>query len=177
MAPLSPHKIAYISLFLALSIILPITFHHFGLAGRIFLPMHIPVLICGFIIGPLGGVIIGLIAPVLSHFLTGMPPTYAVPLMSLELPLYGLAAGLTYQRFGLNIYFALIVSMILGRFAFAFGLVILGRLIELPYGPLEFFAVSGAVVTGIPGIIIQIIIIPPIAAALKGIKRLQQNLQ
>ncbi len=164
---MGPRRIAYSSLFLALAILLPIVFHQFGMAGRIFLPMHIPILICGFIAGPVAGVIIGLLAPFLSHLLTSMPPAYAVPLMTMELPLYGLTAGLAYNKLKLNIYVALIAAMIIGRLAFALGLLILGKFIELPYGPLEFFAAGGAVVTGIPGIIIQIIIIPPIIAALK----------
>lgn len=164
---MGPRRIAYSSLFLALAILLPIVFHQFGMAGRIFLPMHIPVLICGFIAGPVAGLIIGLLAPFLSHLLTSMPPAYAVPLMTMELPLYGLTAGLAYYKLKLNIYVALIAAMIIGRLAFALGLLILGKFIELPYGPLEFFAAGGAVVTGIPGIIIQIIIIPPIIAALK----------
>jgi niacin transporter len=168
---LGPRKIAYTSLFLALAIILPVAFHQFGIAGRIFLPMHIPVLICGFVVGPLAGVIIGLIAPFLSHLLTSMPPAYAVPLMTLELPLYGLCAGLIYLRLKWNIYVALIFAMIAGRLAFALGLIILGRFVDLPYGALEFFAAGGAVVAGIPGIIIQIIIIPPIVAAIKRANR------
>jgi len=141
--------------------------HPFGLAGRVFLPMHVPVLLCGFIAGPFAAVIVGLLAPLLSHLLTSMPPAYAVPLMTLELPLYGLAAGLTYKKLGLNIYLALLISMIVGRLAFALGLLILGLFIQLPYGPAEFFAAGGAVVAGLPGIIIQFIIIPPIVAAMK----------
>ena len=168
---LSPKQIAYTALFLALAIVMPIVFHQFGLAGRIFLPMHIPVLICGFAIGPLAGVITGLLAPFLSHLLTGMPPSYAVPLMSMELPMYGLVAGIVYQRLKLNIFIALIISMIVGRLMFALGLIILGRFIELPYGPLEFLAAGGAIVTGLPGILVQIVIIPPIVAALKRATR------
>ncbi len=168
---LSPKQIAYTALFLALAIVMPIVFHQFGLAGRIFLPMHIPVLICGFAIGPLAGIIIGLLAPFLSHLLTGMPPSYAVPLMSMELPMYGLVAGIVYQRLRINIYIALIISMIVGRLMFALGLIILGRFIELPYGPLEFLAAGGAIVTGLPGILVQIVIIPPIVAALKRATR------
>jgi riboflavin transporter FmnP len=164
---LSPKQIAYTALFLALTIVMPIAFHQFGLAGRIFLPMHIPVLICGFAIGPLAGVIIGLLAPFLSHLLTGMPPSYAVPLMTMELPMYGLVAGIVYQRLKINIYISLIIAMIVGRLMFALGLIILGRFIELPYGPLEFLAAGGAMVTGLPGIMIQIGIVPPIVAALK----------
>lgn len=127
--------------------------------------MHLPVLLAGFICGPVGGFLVGLTAPVISFLMTGMPPTYAIPLMSIELPLYGLAAGLTYYNLRLNIYIALVVSMIAGRLGFALGLLILGIFIELPYGIETYF--KAVLVTGLPGIIIQLVLIPPIVAALK----------
>lgn len=169
---MTPKRIAYTALFLALAIILPFAFHQFGVAGRIFLPMHIPVMICAFTVGPMAGLIIGLLAPFLSHLLTSMPPAYAVPLMSLELPIYGLVAGLGYQKFKLNIYIVLLIAMVLGRLAFAAGLVILGRFVQLPYGPLEFFAAGGALLTGLPGIILQFIVIPPVVAAIRRTARI-----
>jgi len=168
---LGARRIAHTSLYLALAIILPLAFHQFGIGGRIFLPMHFPVMICGFVVGGLPGVIVGLIAPLLSHLLTSMPPAYAVPLMSLELPIYGLFAGLTYRSLKLNIYVSLLLCMIAGRLAFALGLFLLGLFMELPYGPAQFFAAGGAVVTGLPGVIIQFIIIPPLVAGINRISR------
>ena len=156
---------AHTALYLALAVLLPIGFHQFGMAGRMFLPMHIPVLLGGFLVGPQCGLIVGLLAPVLSHFLTGMPPTYAVPLMTLELPIYGLIAGLAYRRLRLNIYVALIASMLFGRLMFALGLLLLGMIMDLPYTAAAFFSSGGAVVTGVPGLVIQIVIIPIIVAA------------
>ncbi|MCP4567377.1 MAG: ECF transporter S component [FCB group bacterium] len=158
------------ALFLALAVILPIAFHQFGLAGRMFNPMHIPVLLAGFICGPVGGVIVGLLSPAISFMITGMPPSYAVPLMSLELPIYGLIAGLTYVRLKLNIYVALILAIIFGRLAFALGLLILGFFIELPYGLETYFKVVLA--TGLPGTLVQLVIIPPITAALMRRRKL-----
>lgn len=153
------------ALFLALTVLLPIAFHQFGLAGRLFLPMHLTVLLAGFICGPVGGGLVGLAAPVISFLLTGMPPAYAVPLMSVELPLYGLVAGLTYERLGLNIYIALVVSQIVGRLGFALALLVLGTFIELPYGVGTYF--QAVIITGLPGIILQLVFLPPIVAALK----------
>jgi riboflavin transporter FmnP len=171
---LGPRRIAYTSLFLALAVLLPVVFHQFGIAGRIFLPMHIPVLICGFTAGPVAGIIVGILAPFLSHLLTSMPPAYAVPLMTMELALYGLVAGLVYERLHINIYLSLLVAMVAGRLAFALGLIILGKFVELPYGPLEFFAASGVVVTGLPGIIVQFVVIPPVVVAIRRTSRLQR---
>lgn len=126
--------------------------------------MHIPVLLAGFIVGPVSGIIVGLLSPLTSFLFTSMPPAYAVPLMSIELPLYGLAAGLAYQRLRLNVYIALVVALIVGRLGFALGLLILGLFLQLPYGIKEFF--SASVVAGLPGIIVQILLLPPIVAAL-----------
>jgi len=159
--------ITHLALYLALAVLLPIGFHSFGMAGRIFLPMHIPVLLAGFLVGPWCGLIVGLLAPGLSFLLTGMPPAYAVPLMSMELPIYGFAAGIFYNRLKLNVYVALIVAMILGRAMFGVGLFLLGMFIKLPYSAAAFFSAGGAIVTGLPGIIIQIIIVPIIVAAVK----------
>jgi len=164
---LNPRQIAYTALYLALAIVLPIGFHQLGVAGRIFLPMHIPVLLAGFTLGPLPGVLVGLIAPLLSHLTTGMPPAYAVPLMTVELAIYGLIAGLVYFRFESNIYIALVIAMIAGRIAFAGALLLLGLFVLLPYGVAEYLAAGGALVTGLPGIILQIVIIPPLVIAVR----------
>jgi uncharacterized membrane protein len=153
------------ALFLALAVLFPIIFHQFGLAGRVLLPMHIPVLLAGLLSGPISGVIVGLLAPSLSFALTGMPPPYAVPLMSVELPLYGLAAGLCYYRLRMNIYIALLAAMALGRVGFALALVVLGRFVNLPYGVEEYF--QAAVVTGLPGILVQLALIPPVVAVIR----------
>ncbi len=163
--------ISHSALFLALAVLLPVGFHAFGLAGRIFLPMHIPVLLAGFLAGPWSGVAVGLLAPSLSYLLTGMPPTYAVPLMSLELPMFGLVAGIAYGRLRLNVYIALIVAMLLGRVMFAFGLLVLGRFMELPYTAAQFIAGGGAIWSGLPGIMVQLVLIPIVVAAVKRGRR------
>ncbi|MEZ5357892.1 MAG: ECF transporter S component [Candidatus Zixiibacteriota bacterium] len=152
------------ALFLALSILFPIAFHQFGLGGRIFLPMHIPVLLAGAIVGPAAGFLTGLLAPSLSFMLTGMPPSYAVPLMTCELVLYGIIMGYFYRKLKLNIYVALILALIAGRIGFAAGLFLLGLVIELPYGVKEYF--TGAVLAGLPGIAIQIVFIPPLVLSI-----------
>lgn len=159
--------IAHTALYLALGILLPIVFHQFGPSGRLFLPMHIPVLLAGFLVGPASGFIVGILAPGLSHLLTGMPPGYAVPLMSLELPMYGLVAGLAYVRMRMNIYVSLIIAMIVGRLAFGLGLFVLGMFIKLPYTATVFFSATGPLVAGLPGIILQLVLIPIIVAGVK----------
>ncbi|HEX2897668.1 MAG TPA: ECF transporter S component [candidate division Zixibacteria bacterium] len=159
--------ITHTALYLALAVLLPIGFHQIGASGRIFLPMHIPPLLAGFLLGPYSGVIVGALAPLLSHSLTGMPPTYAVPLMSLELPMYGLVAGMAYKRLGINIYISLVAAMIVGRIMFGLGLFVLGLFIDLPYTAAKFFSTGGAIISGLPGIAVQIVVIPILVASLK----------
>ncbi len=136
-----------------------------------FSPMHIPVLLAGFLVGPGSGVVVGLLAPVLSHLLTGMPPTYAVPLMTLELPFYGLIVGLAYRRFKLNIYLALISAMVTGRIVFGVALFVLGMFMELPYTAAAFFSAGGALWVGLPGIVLQLVIVPIVVVGINRRKR------
>ena len=158
MLTLNSRRIALTSFFLSLGVVLPFVFHQFALAGRIFLPMHIPVFLAGIFAGPVSGVIVGGFSPVISFFLTGMPPPYAVPLMAMELPVYGLSIGLLHYVKRMNLIFSLLISMILGRAAFALGLLILGGFVNLPYGFSTFLQVS--FITGLSGIVVQIILIP-----------------
>ena len=169
--PSRARYIAHTALYLALAVLLPIGFHAFGIAGRVFLPMHIPVLLAGFLVGPGCGLLVGLLAPGLSHLLTGMPPPYAVPLMTLELPIYGLIAGLAYKRLKLNIYVALLVALVLGRLMFGLGLFVLGLFMDLPYTAAIFFSAGGALWMGLPGIAIQVVLIPVIVAAVSRKRR------
>lgn len=165
--------ITHTALYLALAVTLPMAFHLIGnaagypIAGRVFLPMHLPVLLAGFLVGPASGVVVGLLAPTISHLLTQMPPPYAVPLMSVELPIYGLVAGIAYNRLKLNIYVALVVAMIVGRIMFGLSLFVLGMFIDLPYTAAKWFSTGGAIVSGLPGIALQLVLVPILVAAVK----------
>ncbi len=165
---LTTRQITLTALFITLGIVLPIVFHQFALGGRIFSPMHIPVLLAGVFVGPVSGLIVGLACPGMSFLLTGMPPPYAVPLMSLELPVYGFSIGILIRmiRFPL---LSLLAAMILGRLAFALGLFVFGLFLSLPYGPKEFVKVS--LITGLPGIAVQLILIPLLIETIQLAKR------
>ena len=85
--------------------------------------------------------------------------------MSMELPIYGLIAGLTYRKLHLNIYVSLVAAMIFGRLMFGLGLFVLGMFMELPYTAAVFFSTGGALWSGLPGIVIQIVLVPIVVAA------------
>ncbi|MEG3041536.1 MAG: ECF transporter S component, partial [Clostridium sp.] len=87
------------ALFIAIGILLPQMFHSLGMSGTIFLPMHIPVLLCGLICGWRYGALVGIIIPLFSSVLTGMPPIYPVGVsMAFELAAYGAASGILSKK-------------------------------------------------------------------------------
>lgn len=169
---MTTRKITYAGVLLALCIALPQVVHFTGIpeAGKVLLPMHLPVLLGGLILGPVFGLILGILAPVIGFFVSGMPVAARLPFMIFELGIYGLTAGLFYYYLGLRdrrfgIYLSLIVSMLAGRIAYAVSLVLAAALFSIQAGGLE--AVIAATTTGILGIAIQLILIPPIVYALK----------
>lgn len=146
------------ALCLALGLVLPSAFHFIG-AGPVFLPMHIPVILCGMLCGWQYGAACGFITPLLSSILTGMPPIFpTAPAMMLELCAYGCLSGLLYRRVKLNIYAALPLAMLGGRVVSGLANALFMGVANKPYGLSAFL--SGAFVTAAPGILLQLIIIP-----------------
>ena len=82
------------ALFVAIGVVLPQAFHAVPNAGSVFLPMHIPGLIAGYFVGPVYGLACGILTPLLSHLIFGMPPAPVLPGMLCELAVYGLMTGL-----------------------------------------------------------------------------------
>ncbi len=154
------------ALFLALGILLPQGFHMIGgsASGGLLLPMHIPVFLCGLILGPVYGVITGFFSPLLSFLFTGMPPFAKLPFMVIELSVYGLVSGFLAQK-GKNIYISLIAAQISGRLANALILFLASALLHLKVPPV--MSVVTALATGIPGIIVQLVFIPILAVMMR----------
>ncbi len=152
------------ALFLALALVLPFLTGQIPQIGSALCPMHLPVLLCGFFCGPWYGFLIGLLAPLLRFFLFGMPPLIPTGLaMCFELAAYGLSAGLLYRllpRKKLWIYAALIGAMLVGRAVWGIVRVLLFELEGSPFGWAAFLA--GAFTKALPGIALQLIVIPPI---------------
>jgi LytS/YehU family sensor histidine kinase len=146
--------------FLALAVVTPQLFHLTGIGGTVFLPMHIPVILAGMLVCPVIGLYVGIIAPIISHLLTGMPPISPpiLPLMVVELGVYGFTAGLLHRILRKNIYLSLILAMIAGRCTLGTAAFVMMRFFGFNIDPVIY--VKGAVATGIPGIILQLILIP-----------------
>ena len=161
----STRKMVYSAICAALGVVLPIAFHSVQNAGSIFLPMHIPVLLCGLLCGPWYGLACGILAPVLSSTLTGMPPAAILPSMIVELAVYGLVSGLMKKATKNNI-ISLVTAMLAGRIVSG-----LAKAFIFNAGSYGIKAwVTGSFVTALPGIIIQIVLIPIIMIALERAK-------
>lgn len=158
-------RIAVAGLFVALGILLPFaTGHAFGVPGNILLPMHIPVLLCGLLCGPQLGMLCGLLTPVLSCLLTGMPAAYPMlPIMAAQLLVLGLVSGLAYQKGRLSVYPALLLSILCGWVVY--GLVF-ALLLYTGNGALQALSVTAAVAKGLPGLAVQLVLIPLLLKAL-----------
>ena len=161
-------KLVLTALFLALGVVLPLALHAIPNAGSIFLPMHLPVLLCGLICGWPFGLACGVLTPLLSSLLTGMPPAAYLPSMVFELAAYGLVAGLL-LRFvrtksaAADLYIALVGAMLAGR-------VVYGALNALIFRAGDYSMalwLTASFVTALPGIVIQLVLIPILVAALQ----------
>jgi len=154
----------------ALGIILPLAFHSVPNGGRIFAPMHIPVLLSGLLLGPLYGLLVGLVTPALSSVLTGMPPAAILPAMTVELAIFGAASGLLIRHLPIRnyvpaVYLSLIGAMLLGRFAAG----IMNALIfQAGAYSLEVW-ISAYFVTSFPGILVHLVAVPHVCFALRQI--------
>ena len=159
-------KLVFGGLLVALGILLPQAFHIFGTSGgSMFLPIHIPVLMAGMLLGPYYGGIIGFLVPILSSLLTGMPPVPKVYFMLVELITYGIVIGVMIRRS--NVYISLLVAMISGRILYGCSLVVGVKILHLTAPFANQAAFLGGIVTGIPGILLQFLILPALYKALK----------
>lgn len=150
----------------ALCVVLPIAFHMIPNAGSILLPMHIPVLLCGLVCGWQYGLICGALGPVLSSVLTGMPPAAILPAMIVELGFYGCVSGLMMERVHTghlyaDLYISLPVAMLAGRVASG----VAKALIFAPGTTLSAW-VAASFVTALPGILVQLVVLPTLIVAL-----------
>lgn len=156
------------AMFLALAFVMPFLTGQIPQIGSMLCPMHIPVLLCGFFCGAPWGLMVGFIAPILRSFVLGMPPMFPTAFcMAFELATYGLVAGLLHSKLPKrksNVYVSLLLAMVLGRIVWG---IVMFACMGLDVSKFGFAAfISGAVITAIPGIILQIIIIPIVVISL-----------
>ena len=155
--------------FLSLGLVLPFLTGGIPAIGAMLLPMHLPVLICGILIGPKYGALIGLMLPLTRFLIFGMPPLFPTAVsMTFELAAYGAVIGILYAKLPkktICLYISLIGAMLVGRVVWAAARVVLLGLMETPFS-FQIFLMGGFI-NAWPGILAQIIIVPAIVLALK----------
>lgn len=160
-------------MFLAVALLLPFLTAQVQPLGNAICPMHLPVLLCGFFCGPIYGVIVGLFSPILRFALFGAPALMPIGIaMCFELATYGLVSGLLYQSLPKkksSIYISLIGAMLIGRIIWGLVMAIISGAGESSFGWAAFL--SGAFLNAIPGIILQIILIPILVMTIKKVNR------
>ncbi len=153
------------AMFLALGIVLPFLTGQIKEIGSMLLPMHIPVMLCGLVCGPAYGLTIGAITPLLRSVLFAMPPLFPSAIsMAFELATYGFVIGILFQKARWkcikSLYRCLVISMVAGRVVWGIVQCILLGLGENGFTISMF--VTNAIVKAIPGIILQLLLIPTI---------------
>ena len=148
----------------AASVALPQIFHAVGAisgagatVGSAFLPMHIPVILAGMLFGPAVGLTAGILSPVISFMISGMPAIAILPFMVIELGVYGLVSGFM-NKVKVNNFLKLIVVQIAGRAARA--LAVVAAIYILGDTTLTLASISGFIVSGLFGIVLQWAFIP-----------------
>lgn len=170
-------NLALAAMFLAMAYVLPFLTGQIPQIGAMLCPMHIPVILCGYICGVPWGLVVGFTAPLFRSLTLGMPSLFPTAFaMAFELAAYGVMSGLLYRllpKKTVNIYVSLVLSMIAGRLVWGLVQFCCMGLDATKFGFSAFWA--GAVVNAIPGIVIQLILIPIIIAVLEKTKVLKIN--
>lgn len=166
-------KLAVTAMLFAVGMVLPFFIGQIPAIGKMLLPMHIPVLLCGFIVGWQYGALIGFLLPIVRGLVFGMPPLYPNAVaMAFEMAAYGFVSGYLYSHARWQctkmLYISLVTAMLAGRIVWAFAEAILlgigGNIFTW-----KMFA-AGAFLNAIPGIIVQLTLIPLIMVALRRAK-------
>lgn len=156
------------ALFLAIGVVLPIFTGQIPQVGKMLLPMHIPVLLCGLICGWQYGGAVGFVLPFLRYAMFGVPPMPNGVAMAFELAAYGIIVGVLYSRSRwqcvIALYRALLTAMVGGRLVWAAARAVMTGVASVPF-TWEIF-LADAFLNAIPGVILQLILIPALMVAL-----------
>lgn len=164
-------KLTLSAMFLALAFVMPFLTGQIPQIGSMLCPMHIPVLLCGFFCGAPWGLGVGFIAPLLRSFIIGMPYMFPTAFcMAFELAAYGFVAGFLHDKLPkkkANVYISLLCAMVIGRLIW--GVVMFACMgFDVSAFGLEAF-MAGAVLNALPGIAVQLVLIPLIVIALEKV--------
>ncbi|MFH0942481.1 MAG: ECF transporter S component [Chloroflexota bacterium] len=151
--------------FVLLGVAAPWGFHQFHLAGATYLPMHLFALGAGLAFGWRAGLVTGLLTPLASFTISGMPTLAILPQAVVEIAAYGLLAGWLAEKCHLKVVWSLLGAMAGGRLALLIFLVSTYLINGQSYGPLgpeagPLGALGTAVRLGWPGMVLQLTLLP-----------------
>ena len=168
MSSLQVRRLTYAALYLAIAMVLPFLTGQIPEIGAMLCPMHIPALLCGFLCGWPWGAAVGFIAPLMRSVVFGMPAMFPTAVaMAFELAVYGGMAGLLYHLLPKRkwmVYAVLLTAMLAGRIVWGAVHVILAGLTGNSFTWEAFLL--GAVTNAVPGIIMQLVLIPILVIAM-----------
>ena len=153
-------ELALAGLMGALGLLLPIGFHALGWGGKVFLPMHLPVVVAGFLVGPATAATLGVAVPLLSSVLTGMPPLAppVAPLMAVELAAKAAVASLLYRSLRLPMWAALAGAIVADWAVLALAAWLAAGIFAIEAGAIQY--VGAAIAISLPGTVLQVIAVP-----------------
>lgn len=170
-------KMALAAMFMAMGLIMPFLTAQMQEIGNRLLPMHLPVIFCGFFCGAPYGFVVGLCVPILRSILFQMPVLMPNALaMAFELAAYGFFVGFFYKRFWnkrCGIYISLILAMLFGRVVWGMASFLLYQLLSKGFTWQMF--VLGAFTNAIPGIIIQLLLVPFAVYQMRRLTQLERD--
>ena len=168
-------KMILAALFLALAYVMPFLTGQIPEIGAMLCPLHIPVLLCGFICGWQWGLTVGFVAPLFRSLTLGMPPLFPTAVcMAFELAAYGAIAGIMHRLLPKRkpfIYCSLLIAMIIGRLIWGAAMFICLGISGSGFTFSAFLA--GAFVNAVPGIIVQLVLVPLLVMVLDNQKILK----
>jgi predicted membrane protein len=160
-------RLTYSAICIAMCLVLPFLTGQIPQIGSALCPMHLPVLLAGYLCGPWWGVAVGACAPLLRHLWLGMPPLVTALGMTFELGTYGLVVGMLYRLLPKKlsgIYISLLCAMVAGRAVWGCAMMVIMGISGSPFTWSAFLA--GALLNAIPGIVVQLVLIPLLVRAL-----------
>lgn len=171
-------KLTITAMFLALGLVLPFLTGQIQQIGNMLLPMHLPVFLCALLCGWQYGTLMAFVLPLFRSFLFGMPPIYPTALsMAFELAAYAFVAGFLYSRFKkktiVSLYLSILAAMVIGRLVWGAAQMILLGVSGKSFTFAAFLA--GALTNAIPGIILQLVLIPALMLVLGKVKFASAN--
>lgn len=162
-------NLTFAAVLLAVGILLPQLFHLLGNLGTVLLPMHLGVIVAGYLLPPGWCLALGLLTPLLSSVLSGMPPFPLNYLIAIELAVLGFTLA-AIKRQGWSDRKKLIVAMLLSRLVRILATWIVAQALSFPFNLKALMSLM--FIMGLPGIVIQILWVPPLLRRIKNIMHL-----